>query len=107
MFLHTIFGNYSEFLGAIFRNYSVINNKKREFGINKPAMAFNSKLSMFNLNISLYLYSSMFLITSCTEPSRLSTTPTTLSPNGNGAGVPMIERARSRSSSSVTRGKPA
>ena len=28
MFLHTIFGNYSEFLGAIFRNYSVINNKK-------------------------------------------------------------------------------
>ncbi len=107
MFLHTIFGNYSEFLGAIFRNYSVINNKKREFGINKPVMAFNSKLSEFNLNISLYLYSSMFLITSCTEPSRLRTTPTTLSPNGNGAGVPMIERARSRSSSSVTRGKPA
>ena len=107
MFLHTIFGNYSEFLGAIFRNYSVINNKKREFGMYKPAMAFNSKLSELNLNISLYLYSSMFLITSCTEPSRLSTTPTTFSPNGNGAGVPMIERARSRSSSSVTRGKPA
>ena len=107
MFLHAVFRNYSEFLGAIFRNYSVINNKKREFGINKPAMAFNSKLSELNLNISLYLYSSMFLITSCTEPSRLSTTPTTLSPNGNGAGVPMIERARSRSSSSVTRGKPA
>ena len=64
MFLHTIFGNYSVFLGVIFRNYSVIHNKKREFGINKPAMAFNSKLSVFNLNISLYLYSSMFLITS-------------------------------------------
>ena len=64
VFLHTIFGNYSEFLGAIFRNYSVINNKKREFGMYKPAMAFNSKLSELNLNISLYLYSSMFLITS-------------------------------------------
>ena len=56
--------NYSVILHAIFRNYSVIHNKKREFGINKPAMAFNSKLSEFNLNISLYLYSSMFLITS-------------------------------------------
>ena len=64
MFLHTIFGNYSEFLGAIFRNYSVINNKKREFVMYKPAMAFNSKLSVFNLNISLYFYSSIFLITS-------------------------------------------
>ena len=107
MILHTVFGNYSVILGTVFGNYSVINNKKREFGINKPAMAFNSKLSELNLNISLYLYSSMFLITSCTEPSRLITTPTTFSPNGNGAGVPMIERARSRSSSSVTRGKPA
>lgn len=64
MFLHAVFRNYSVFLGVIFRNYSVIHNKKREFGINKPAMAFNSKLSELNLNISLYLYSSMFLITS-------------------------------------------
>ena len=51
---------YMQFSGII-PSFTI---KKRESGINKPAMAFNSKLSVFNLNISLYLYSSMFLITS-------------------------------------------
>ena len=46
-------------------------------------------------------------MTSITDPSRFITTPTTLSPNGSGAGLPITESARSRSSSSVTIFSPA